>query len=78
MEDALGEVDVTLVGVVTDRFEDALGYHSHAVLSVASALCRGLSARTRAGYGLFRCKLIYIPRGVGLGGGYFRSYWARP
>jgi hypothetical protein len=66
MESAIGEFDVKLVGVVTDRFNADLSYHADH--GVESALCRGLGSRTRGGYGLFRCKLIYRSRGVGLAG----------
>ena len=76
MEAAIGEFDVKLVGVITDRFSATLSYHAD--FNVDSALCRGLGSRTRAGYGLFRCKLTYHDRGPGLAGPYFGSYWARP
>ena len=76
METAMRDCSVKLVGVVTtsDHFWPALTAHCDE--RVTSARCRGLGARTRAGYAIFRCRLLY-GRGPGAFGAYVGSYWTR-
>lgn len=79
MENALAEFGVKLVGVITkkDHFRPALTYHADE--EVTSALCRGLGARTHAGYPLFRCNLLYRDRAPVAGSpAHAGNYWTRP